>query len=68
MSKRIEQFLWVLAVAVVVAFTVPWFLWRSAAVAYGLPVWLWWHVGWMVIAAVVFWGFANRAWGVGVES
>jgi len=62
-----EKFLWTVAFAVVIAFAVPWFLWRSDAVFAGLPVWLWWHVAWMGVAAVVFHAFATRAWGLGVR-
>ena len=52
---------------VLVALAIPWFMWRDGSVAFGLPVWLWWHVGWMALAAVVFGLFANRAWGIGIE-
>lgn len=68
MVSRFERYGWVAAFAVVVALAVPWFLWRSDAVVAGLPVWLWWHVGWMVVTAVVFRAFAGRAWGLGVET
>jgi hypothetical protein len=63
----LEKLFWVAAFGLVIALAVPWFLWRSAEVAFGLPVWLWWHIGWMVVAAGVFWVFANRAWGLGIE-
>ena len=59
--------LWGVALLGVVALAVPWFLWRSATVVAGLPVWLWWHIGWMVVAAGVFYAFGQRAWGLGVE-
>jgi hypothetical protein len=63
----VETVLWAAVLLVVVALAVPWFLWRSSTVAFGLPVWLWWHIGWMGVAAVVFYAFGQRAWGVGVE-
>lgn len=66
MVSRTERYGWIAAFAVLVAFSVPWFLWGSDAVAYGLPVWIWWHVGWMALAAVVFWAFTKRAWGIGI--
>ena len=53
---------------VLVVLSVPWFLWGDASVAFGLPVWLWWHVGWMFLTAAVFSVFAARAWGVGIET
>ncbi|MFC7154074.1 DUF3311 domain-containing protein [Halomarina halobia] len=60
--------LWAVILATLVALGVPWFLWGDSTVAFGLPVWLWWHVGWMVLAALVFRTFARRAWGVGIET
>lgn len=61
-----ERFGWILAFGLLVAFAIPWFLWGNDQLLVGLPVWLWWHVGWMVIAALVFWLFSRRAWGVGI--
>ncbi|WP_227353450.1 DUF3311 domain-containing protein [Haladaptatus salinisoli] len=58
---------WTVAFAALIALTIPWFLWGDGRVAYGLPVWLWWHVGWMALAALVFGAFARRAWGLGIE-
>ncbi|WP_158055777.1 DUF3311 domain-containing protein [Halorussus halophilus] len=68
MVSRAEAYGWLVAFAVVVALAVPWFLWRTSSVVYGLPVWLWWHVGWMALTAVVFYVFSERAWGVGIEA
>jgi len=42
-------------------------MWRSDAVVAGLPVWIWWHVGWLILASVVFYVFTQRAWGLGIE-
>lgn len=67
MVGTIEKYIWGLVALVLMALAVPWFLWRSDVVAYGLPVWLWWHIGWMVLAAVVFQLFTRRAWGIGIE-
>jgi len=67
MVERLEAYLWAVAFAVLVALAVPWFLWRDATVVAGLPVWLWWHIAWMGLAAVTFHLFARRAWGLGVE-
>jgi hypothetical protein len=58
---------WTVVFAALIALTIPWFLWGDGQVAYGLPVWLWWHVGWMALVALVFSVFANRAWGLGIE-
>ncbi|GAB3676141.1 DUF3311 domain-containing protein [Halopiger thermotolerans] len=57
-----------LAVAVgLCALAIPWFLWGNDATVAGLPVWLWWHVGWMGLASLIFWYFSQRAWGLGIE-
>ena len=63
----VEATLWVLAIAVVVALAVPWFLWRDATIVAGLPAWIWWHIVWMGVASLVLYGFSRRAWGLGVE-
>ncbi|MFC4405974.1 DUF3311 domain-containing protein [Haloarchaeobius iranensis] len=56
------------AVAVALSvLAIPWFLWRDSTVVAGLPVWLWWHIGWMLLAAGVFRLFARQAWGIGIE-
>lgn len=60
--RRLETVLWALAFVALVTFAVPWFLWGNATVIAGLPVWLWWHIGWMGLAAVVFYAFSRRAW------
>lgn len=52
--------------AVILALAVPWFMWGDSRMAVGLPLWLWWHVGWMALAAVAFWLFTKRAWGIGI--
>lgn len=67
MANSREKYLWTLVFGALVALAVPWFLWRSAAVVAGLPVWVWWHVGWLALAAAAFRLFATRAWGLGVE-
>ena len=68
MVSRTEKYGWAVTAVVLVAFAVPWFLWGDARTAFGLPLWLWWHVGWMGLAAVVFWLFTKRAWGIGVTA
>ena len=58
---------WTVVALVLMALAVPWFLWGATGTALGLPVWLWWHVGWMALASVVFAVFARTDWGLGVE-
>lgn len=67
MGDMTERYLWVVVFAVLIVFAVPWFLWGNDRVVAGLPVWIWWHVGWMAAAAITFRVFAGRAWGLGIE-
>jgi len=67
MSVSKETFLWIGVAVVLVALAVPWFMWGSSRVLAGLPVWVWWHIGWLALTAVVFAVFARTGWGVGVE-
>ncbi|MFC6733473.1 MULTISPECIES: DUF3311 domain-containing protein [unclassified Haladaptatus] len=62
-----KYILWIAVALVLVALSVPWFLWGDSRVAFGLPLWIWWHVGWMFVTAGAFYVFAQRAWGLGVE-
>lgn len=64
---RLEQWGWIGVAIVLGSLAIPWFLWGDATVVAGLPVWLWWHVGWMGLASVVFWLFSRRAWGIGID-
>ncbi|NUB89561.1 DUF3311 domain-containing protein [Haloterrigena sp. SYSU A558-1] len=65
--RRLQLLGWTAVGTVLCALAVPWFLWGDSTVVAGLPLWLWWHVGWMGLASVVFWLFAQRAWGIGIE-
>ena len=65
--RGIEVGGWIVVGFALSAFAIPWFLWGNSTVVTGFPVWLWWHIGWMLVASVVFWIFANRAWGIGIE-
>ncbi|EMA27440.1 DUF3311 domain-containing protein [Halobiforma nitratireducens] len=65
--RRLELVGWIAVAVVLSALSIPWFLWGDATLVAGVPLWLWWHVGWMLLASVVFWLFARRAWGIGIE-
>ncbi len=65
--RNVELAGWIVVAVVLCGLSIPWFLWGSTTVVAGFPLWLWWHIGWMVLTAVVFWTFANRAWGIGIE-
>jgi hypothetical protein len=67
MSISTGTIAWSIVAVALVALAVPWFLWGSSRVIAGLPVWIWWHVGWLVLTSLVFAVFAHTAWGVGVE-
>lgn len=67
-GDRLETLGWVTAAVLLAALAVPWFLWRDSTVVAGLPLWIWWHVGWMGLASVGFYTFTRYGWGVGVES
>ena len=64
MRDRMEKFAWAAVFAVLIAFAVPWFMWRDATVVAGLPVWVWWHIGWLLLTAATFAVFAQRSWGL----
>ncbi|ARS90354.1 DUF3311 domain-containing protein [Natrarchaeobaculum aegyptiacum] len=65
--QRLEVWGWLVVAVVLSVLAIPWFLWGDATTVVGLPLWLWWHVGWMVLASVVFWVFTRRGWGIGIE-
>ncbi|RQH03374.1 DUF3311 domain-containing protein [Natrarchaeobius oligotrophus] len=65
---RSRRLVWIAVGIVLCGLAIPWFLWGDGTVVAGLPLWLWWHVGWMVLASAVFWLFATRAWGIGIET
>lgn len=64
MASKVERYGWAALMWLLIALAVPWFLWGVDALVFGLPVWLWWHIGWMVLASLAFWTFTDRAWGV----
>ena len=68
MTGSNEVLLWSGVAFALAALAVPWFLWGSGPVIAGLPVWIWWHVGWLGLTSVAFVAFARTAWGLGVES
>jgi len=66
--QHLERAGWAIGAVVVVAASIPWFLWRDSTVVAGLPLWLWWHVGWLCLASLGFLAFTRYGWGIGVES
>ncbi len=68
MAPDFESLLWGGIFAVVLVLAIPWFLWGVSLRIAGLPVWLWWHIGWLCLAAIVFWIFTRHGWGVGIPA
>lgn len=67
MTRNQRDYIWIGVFAVLVTFAIPWFLWGNTVTFGGLPVWLWWHIGWMCIAAVAFAAFTRNAWDRGMD-
>lgn len=67
MPRSTEKYLWIAIAVVLIAFAIPWFLWGNNQILLGLPIWVWWHIGWMLLATILFWVFTKRAWGIGIE-
>lgn len=65
---RLELAGWTVGAVVLVAGAIPWFLWRDSTVVAGLPLWLWWHIGWLCLASLGLLAFTRYGWGIGVES
>ena len=55
---------WAAVFALLISFAVPWFLWGTSTLVAGLPVWVWWHVGWMFLTAGAFYWFTRTDWGI----
>lgn len=62
MVQTVRAVGWGVTFLVLIVFAIPWFLWGSATVVAGLPIWLWWHIGWMGLSALVFYAFTRSAW------
>ena len=65
--QRLERWGWWIGAALLCLLGVPWFLWGDSTIVLGLPLWIWWHVGWLLFTSLLFWIFTQRYWGIGVE-
>ncbi|MCU4751098.1 DUF3311 domain-containing protein [Halobacteria archaeon AArc-curdl1] len=63
----LERLGWIFGATALCVLGIPWFLWGNDTIVAGLPLWIWWHIGWLLLASGLFWLFAQRAWGVGIE-
>ncbi|WP_460560114.1 DUF3311 domain-containing protein [Halorubrum pallidum] len=63
MGRTRRDLVWIPTFAVLVAFAVPWPLWGIDLTVAGLPVWIWWHIGWLGLCTVLFTRFVRSgAW------
>ena len=67
MASTVERYGWAVLMGLLITLAIPWFLWGDSRTALGLPLWLWWHIGWMVLASASFWLFTIRAWGLWIH-
>jgi ribose/xylose/arabinose/galactoside ABC-type transport system permease subunit len=67
MASTVERYGWAVLMGLLITLAIPWFLWGDSRTALGLPLWLWWHIGWMVLASASFWLFTRRAWGLWIH-
>ncbi|MFB6125525.1 MAG: DUF3311 domain-containing protein [Halanaeroarchaeum sp.] len=63
---RRTALVWAFVFLLLAALAVPWFMWGSSTVVAGLPIWVWWHVGWLALTSAVFYWFTRTDWGVGM--
>ena len=68
MVSRTERYAWAGVFLTLVALAIPWFLWGNSTVVAGLPLWVWWHVGWLALSSLAFAAFARYGWGIGIET
>ncbi|WP_096389691.1 DUF3311 domain-containing protein [Halopenitus persicus] len=62
MDRLGRSILWISTFVLLVAFAVPWFLWGNGTVVAGLPIWLWWHIGWLGLCSAIFYRFTRSSW------
>lgn len=62
MNRSKRDIAWIVIFTILTILAVPWFLWGNETIIAGLPIWLWWHIGWMGLAAVIFYLFTKTAW------
>jgi len=60
--KLIQRVRWVVIGVILVGASIPWWLWQDPLRWGPLPVYVWYHIGWMVVVTVVFIHFARRWW------
>lgn len=62
MTRTRAKVLWVAIFLVTMVMGVPWFLWRSSRLFMGIPVWVWYHIGWLLFLVFLFWLFVRTYW------
>lgn len=66
MPRWLELGAWLVVAIILFVFAIPWFLWEVETVIAGLPVWIWYHIGWLFLTTLVFWAFTRYGWGIGI--
>ena len=61
-GRRWHRVRWLLIGAVLAVAAVPWWLWQTPLRWGPLPVYVWYHIGWMGLVTLVFIRFARRWW------
>lgn len=62
MVVRKRNVIWLVVFLGLAVLAVPWFRWGDGTVVAGLPDWLWYHVAWLGLTAIVFYVFAKHGW------
>ena len=62
MTKLKKKVVWVVVFFITTVMGVPWFLWGSSLLFIGIPLWVWYHVGWLLFAVFLFWLFVKTYW------
>jgi len=62
MTRLKKGIFWAIALFIIMVMGVPWFLWGSSFLFLGIPVWVWYHVGWLFLVTIIFWIFVRTFW------
>ncbi|RLE14708.1 hypothetical protein DRJ04_01850 [Candidatus Aerophobetes bacterium] len=57
------KILWIVVFFITMVMGIPWFFWGSSSCFIGIPVWVWYHIGWLLFLIFLFWLFVKTYWG-----
>jgi hypothetical protein len=60
-KSKIKMF-WIVIFFITMVMGVPWFFWGSARLFMGIPLWVWYHTGWLLFLIFLFWLFVKTYW------